>query len=334
MHEVNDDPFDAAAVEAGAWAPGPYGAGDALGTYNEVTAEKRAAALAMLDLASGVRTFSLGETLHDDFPGFGGRTYQQVLAVRGFEATNAEVLHPKPRGDSRLSALEERVTFTYNIGAKINGLDHCGVGRMGYGGRDLAELTEAGGRELDTTTWGPPLLTRGLLIDVLALKCEQADDAALSTMPDGAPVLRDNYRITVEDIEAAVDRQGLPEFEPGDVLLLYTGWQRLVREDPERYMSANPGPWLRESRWLAQFRPAVLGADTWCFESLDLELCRRLAIPCHQELMVRFGIRVAEGLRLEELVGAGIDRFVFCHAPLLATGAVSSNAPPFAIANS
>ena len=43
----------------------------------------------------------------------------------------------------------------------------------------------------------------------------------------------------------------------------------MLRTDPARYLAANPGVFLRETRWLAQFRPALVGADTWCFETID-----------------------------------------------------------------
>ena len=49
---------------------------------------------------------------------------------------------------------------------------------------------------------------------------------------------------------------------------------------------------MRETRWIAQFRPALVGADTWCFETLDPAITGRHVSPCHQELMVRFGIRL------------------------------------------
>jgi hypothetical protein len=48
---------------------------------------------------------------------------------------------------------------------------------------------------------------------------------------------------------------------------------------------------------------------------------------------MRFGIRIAEALQLDELAAAGVDRFVFCHSPLRAEGATASNAPPMAVAN-
>jgi kynurenine formamidase len=329
--------FDVAAVEAGAWFPGPYGPDDRLGTYNEVTPEKSAAALRMLDVRTAVRTFTLGETIFNGFPAFGNRPYQQRLVLAGYrphEPFDGEVLGRRPRGPNRLSSNEERVTTSYNLGTKICGLHHCGVGPTFYNGVQGPDIARPwGATELDTPGWGPPLCTRGLLIDVLALKVEGDRRADLSASPDGRPLLRNDYRITLEDIRGAVDRQHLPAFEPGDALLVRTGWRHLLRTDPERYLRFGPGPFLRECRWLASFRPALVGADTWVFETIDPATRGDNLTPCHQELLVRFGIRIAEGLQLEDLAEAGIDRFVFCHNPLRAEGATASNAPPMALAN-
>ena len=57
---LTDEMFDVAAVEAGAWAPGPYGAGDQRGAFNEVTPAKTAAALQILDSGRRVVRYNLG----------------------------------------------------------------------------------------------------------------------------------------------------------------------------------------------------------------------------------------------------------------------------------
>lgn len=332
---VDDEPVDAGAVEAGAWSPGPYGAGDRLGTYREVTPARRAAALALIDPTRPVGTFHLGETLAEGYPAFGDRAFRQRLVVSGADPgpAFAGVRHrARPFGRNRMTSLEERVELTFNMGSKINGLHHCGVGRVFYGGRTLDDLVAThGSTDLDTPTWGPPLVTRGLLIDVLALRL--ASGGPVDHAPDGAPLLPDNARITLDELLAAVARQGLPPLQPGDAVLVRTGWRNLLRTDPERYLRAAPGPFLAETRWLARHRPALVGSDTWCWSTLDPAVTRGQASPCHQELLVRCGIRLGEGLCLEELAAAGVDRFVFCHAPLRAQGAVSSNAPALAIAN-
>lgn len=334
MHAIDDEPFDAAEVEAGVWQP-PYGAGDTLGTYAEVSAEKRSAALAWLVAAgaSGVRTFNLGETLFDDYPAYGSRTYRLEVRGSGFASSAlAATERSRPWGPNRLTSLEERVAFSFNLGAKINGLSHCGVGDLLYGGRSLATLVAGGSRELDTTTFGPPLVTRGLLFDVLGYYLARDRGDAVAHTADGEALVRDDHRITVEDLEGCAEWAGLGAIEPGDAVLLRTGWRRLLRTDPQRYLRANPGVFLRETRWLAQFRPALVGADTWCFETIDPAVTGPLVSPCHQELFVRFGIRLGESLALDELADAGVTQFVFCHAPLPAVGAISSNAPAIAMA--
>lgn len=334
--ELSDEMFDVAAVEAGAWAPGPYGPDDRVGSYNELTPAKAASALSLLDLARPVHTFSLGETLFNGFPAFGTRRYEQHLVLAGYQpdpSFEGEAHGTEPRGANRLSYHEERVSTSYNLGTKINGLHHCGVGETFYNGLRGPDLARTWGTaDLDTPGWGPPVCTRGLLFDVLAHKVAiGAADSLIDV--DGVPALADRYRITVEDLEACLRAQDLPAPEPGDALLIRTGWNRLITADPQRYLRGNPGPYLRECRWLARFRPALVGADTWAFETSSPTVRGDNVTPCHQELFMRFGIRIGESLRLDELVAAGVDRFVYCHSPLRARGATAASSPPMALAH-
>jgi hypothetical protein len=336
VHAIDDEPFDAAAVEAGAWRA-PYGPDDTFGAYAEVTPERRGAALAWAaGRGAAARTISLGEPLFAGYPAFGTRSFALQLWGSGFDPPpGVHVERPRPWGPNRLTSLEERVQFSFNMGAKINGLAHCGVGDLLYGGRSLHAEVATGARSLDTTTWGAPLVTRGVLFDVLGWCVATGRADALSAAPGGHPILRDHLRITVEDLEACAAWAGLPPLAPGDAVLVRTGWRRLLRSDPQRYLSGNPGVYLRETRWLAQFRPALVGADTWCFETTDAAVTGRNRMPCHQELLVRFGIRLGESLALDELAGAlhaeRLPQFVLCHTPLEAEGAVSSSSPALAI---
>ena len=333
----NDEPIDPDAVRAGAWDEPRDGRGDSLGTYREVTPAKTAAALAMLDLTQPVRTFSLGEVFFNGYPGFGRRSYAQQISIAGFDpgtGFGGEVRGREPFGPNQMSSLEERVQFSYNIGSKINGLAHSGVADVLYGGRrSAAVIADHGVTELDTTTWGPPLVTRGLVIDVLSAKLDSGHRSDITETIEGAPTLRGDYRITLEDLDDAISRQRLPSFEPGDALLVRTGWRRLIRSDPDRYLMGSPGVFLRETRWLASFRPAIVGTDSWCWGVNDRATIGGAHGACHQELLVHHGIRLGESINLDDLDRAGVDRFVFCHSPLRAEGAVSTNAPAMAIAN-
>ena len=335
MVDFDDEMFDVEAVAAGAWVPGPYGPGDRLGSYNEVGPEKRAAALRMLDGSASPHTYSLGVEVFNGFPAFSDRRYEQRLVLAGYdpgEGFEGVVRRTKSLGANRVSYHEETVFTSYNLGSKINGLLHVGMGDLFYDGLRGDEIARSwGAGALDTTTWGPPLLTRGFLLDLVGL--EVARGGPVFRAENGAPVLRDNHRVTLEDLRDAVERQGLPGFAPGDAILLRTGWGNLIRSDPERFLSASPGPWLRETRWLASFRPALVATDSWVWGTLDPAVCANYYSACHQELCMHFGIRFGEGFGLEALAEAGVDRFVFCHAPLAAEGGTSASSPAFAIAN-
>ena len=80
-------------------------------------------------------------------------------------------------------------------------------------------------------------------------------------------------------------------------------------------------------------RPAIIGVDTWVFGCIDPKVMGRTITPTLPLVLVRYGVRAGEGLRLEDIGEAKVDRFVFCHAPLLAEGATSSSSPAMAIAN-
>lgn len=333
---IDDEIFDIDAVASGAWVPGPYGPGDQLGSYNEITPEKRATAVATLAGAAALQTVNLGDVLFNGYPGFDGRPYEQQLVVAGYEPPGdyAGILKRRePFGKNRTSYHEERVQTTYNIASKVNGLLHCGVGDLFYNGFRGADIARSWGTtHLDVVSWGVPLLTRGFLIDVVGYKAARGEHVFRTT--EGRAVLEANYRVTLEDIEGACAAQGLPTFEAGDALLLRTGWTNLVRSDPKQFLSASPGPWLRETRWLASQRPAFLAIDSWVWGTLDAEATRGYYNACHQELNMRFGIRFGEGFQLEELADTGVDRFVLTHTPLRAEGATSSSAPALAIAAS
>jgi len=335
MIAFDDEMFDVDAVAAGAWVPGPYGAGDRLGSYNEVSAEKRAASLAMLDTSAPLQTYSLGMVVFNGFPAFSDRCYEQKLVLAGYQPGHdfeGIVRNPQPLGPNRVSYHEEKVLTSYNLASKINGLLHVGLGDLFYDGLRGDDIARSwGAAELDTTTWGAPLLTRGFLLDIVGLEVERG--GRVFRAANEKPVLEDNYRVTLEDLLEAIERQGLPAFEAGDALLLRTGWGNLVRSDPERFLAASPGPWLRETRWLASSRPALVATDSWVWGTLDPEITAMNYSACHQELCMRFGIRFGEGFGLEAIAEAGVDRFVLCHNPLSAEGGTSASSPALAIAN-
>ena len=341
-HKSFDDVmFDVDFVQGGGWAPSRYGPTDQRGTFNEVTAEKTASALHLLDDSDPVKTYNLGELMTNGFPAFKTtppRVYEQRLTVLGYEpmegfTDGGGILQgTAPLGGNRLSIHEERFPqgYTYQIVTQLDGLNHIGVGPTFYNnfqGPDIA--TPSGTAKLGNEHMGP-IVTRGVLLDVLGLKLDKGPSEALSQSKAGDPVLADNYRITISDLKAAAKRGGIRRIDPGDVVLLRTGWNKIARSEPERYLAQEPGIYLAEARFLADRRPAIIGSDTWGLEVLGNPVVQAV-FPVHQELLVKHGIRIGEGIITDELAADEVYEFVYVTTPQYAEGATAGNAPPAAL---
>ena len=199
-----------------------------------------------------------------------------------------------------------------------------------YNGHRLDDIARSWGTtRLGNETQGA-IVTRGVLFDVLGHKLASGQRGDTETLPDGEPLLAEGYRVTVEDLQAALAWEGVDPPGPGDVVLLRTGWRRLIARDPQRYMSGRrPGPHLRECRFLARARPAIIAMDSWKFGT-DREAFGEDMLP-HQELAGRFGIRVGEAVPSDDLARDRVYEFVFCFNPQNARGAVSGSSPPIAL---
>jgi hypothetical protein len=357
---LTDDVFDYAdPANLRDWVPGPYGPGDQRGAFNEVTPDKTAEALRRtLSRGRAVKTYNLGELLFNGFPAFVTpplRAYQQRLTVFGYTppadfVANGGILQSTvPFGTNRISLHEERFPAipdmapagtTYQIGTQLDNLNHIGAGDFFYNGFTGPDIAAAfGTRKLGNEHMGP-IVTRGLVLDILGLKITQrANDALGPNAPNGKRVLRSNYRITVQDIYDAMEQARIRSLEPGDVVLFRTGWNQLLQgRDPAAFArwggaAGVPGIYLKEARFLAQHRPAIVGSDTWCLEVLGSpDNVPGAAFPVHQELLMRHGIRIGESVIVDDLVNDGVYKFVYLITPQFAEGATAGNTPPAGLA--
>jgi putative cyclase len=95
------------------------------------------------------------------------------------------------------------------------------------------------------------LFTRGVLIDVAAYK--------------GVEMLPDTYEITVDDLDGTLKKQGTG-LQPGDAVLINTGWHRLWAKDNARYGKIWPGIGVKAAQLLIAKDPMLLGADNGTVE--------------------------------------------------------------------
>jgi kynurenine formamidase len=142
-------------------------------------------------------------------------------------------------------------------------------------------------------------------------------------------MLGDEYEVTPQDLENALQRQHLT-LEPGDAVIVHTGWGRLWNKDNVRYMKTEPGIGVRAAEWLAQKNPMLVGSDNWGVEVVH-NPDPKLNEPVHQILLVVNGVHMLESLKLDELAARRVYEFAFVLEPLKIQGATGSTVAPIAI---
>jgi kynurenine formamidase len=158
-------------------------------------------------------------------------------------------------------------------------------------------------------------MTRGVLIDVAGFK--------------GVDMLGDNYEITVADLEGAIKKQNLT-FQPGDAIIIHTGWGKLWDKEPARYGRGNPGIGVKAAEFLIAKDPMLLGADTAPVE-VSPNPDKLISLPIHQMALVVHGVHLLENLKLDELAGKNVSEFALVMQPLKLWGATGSTVSPAAL---
>jgi kynurenine formamidase len=249
--------------------------------------------------------FELGHVLSPAMPFFGTRRFELT--------TKRTVLNP---GANRRGSNEELIYAEMGqIGTQFDMFSHQTIGDSLYNCFKLDEIsTRNGFTKLGVENVGL-LMTRGVLIDVAAAR--------------GTGMLAENHEITPADLEAALKRQQLT-LEPGDAVLIHTGWGRHWGKDNPRYAKSSPGIGVAAAEWLARQSPMLVGADNASIE-ISPNPDPKLSLPVHQIMLVVNGIHLLENLKLEELAAKNVHEFAFILQPLKMQGATGSTVSPVAI---
>jgi kynurenine formamidase len=299
----------AVAVDAQRWqppadaerCPSKWGAGDQRGSGNHMKAET------VLRAARLIRTgesFELGRVLSGSMPFFGTRRFELH--------TKRTVMNP---GSNRRGSNEEMVLSEIGqVGTQLDGFSHQTIGTSLYNCFALDDVaTRTGFTKLGIEQAGT-LMTRGVLIDVAALK--------------GVDTLPDTYEITVKDLELALQRQKLT-VQPGDAVLIHTGWGRLWGADNARYVKTSPGIGTAAAEWLVKQDPMLVGSDNSGVGVIP-DADPQVNNPVHQIMLVVNGVHLLENLRLDELAAKKAYEFALIVQPLKIQGGTGSTVAPFA----
>lgn len=294
----------------------PWGPDDELGALNRMTDASRAAVLARI--AEG-RVYDLAVDYFVGMPSWhllGDPRYQYWLThtPRGTAVDDpAGVGHEQ---NHLVSYTGDAVSFYTHMGTHIDALNHFGLNGEIYNGfRADEHLGDRGWKKTGAETL-PPIIARGVLIDVAAAK--------------GLDALPASYGITVDDLKAALRRQQV-ELQSGDVVLIRGGRMRAWPNDAD-YVMDQPGLSLPAAKWLAEEQEVIaIGGDNLSLEHFPVADGSETWVPVHTYLLAQAGVPIIEVVNLEELARDGVFEFAFIAASLKFRGASAAPFRPIAL---
>lgn len=259
-------------------------------------------------VARGVRTVELGQPLFTGMPCSPNHPgFRMTLQRRHGDMT-------RPDGGS---ASNEVIITGGHVGTHIDALAHVSHDGLLHGGVDAAAAQRGGRFGEHGAERIPPLVTRGVLLDVAAVH--------------GVDTLAPGYGVTDTDLAAAAERAGVKPGR-GDVAVVRTGWARNF-DDATRYLGHDTGvPGVTEAGagWLAARGVVATGTDTTAYEQIPAGAGHRV-LPVHRRLLVDGGIYIIEHLNLEEAARRGLTEFLFVLASLRIVGGTGSPVRPVAV---
>lgn len=207
---------------------------------------------------------------------------------------------------------EDTLVLPLHLGTHIDGLCHAWYDDALYNGFPGNSVRSTTGAMHCGVEKYPPIVTRGVLLDIVKLKG--------GPLPDGTSIGR-------SDVQAACEAAGV-RLRPGDAVLVRTGWLE-SHDRANADFNREPGIDVEAGLWLAEAGVALVGADNYAIEVLPFP--DGAVFPVHQRLIRDYGMPLLEGLVLKPLAQAGATEFLFMAAALPIEGATGSPLTPIAV---
>ncbi|MDC8014832.1 cyclase family protein [Tahibacter soli] len=296
-------------------ATSPWGADDEIGRLNLMTDASRAAVLSRI---AGGKVYDLGVDYHKAMPSWsllGDPTYQIWMTHTPQGTVVDDPMKVGKAMNEHVSYSGDAVLMYTHTGTHIDALSHFGLNGRIWNGFAHAQHLGDNGWHRGGAEKLPPVIARGVLIDVAAAK--------------GVDVLPDSYRIVPDDLKAALKRQNV-SLAKGDAVFIRTGRMRVIG-DKDKYMSNPPGIGLESARWLVEDQGAMLlGSDNLSLETFPVETEKNW-IPVHTYLEAEQGVAIMEVVDLEALSRDKVYEFAFIGASLKLRGASGAPMRPVAL---
>jgi kynurenine formamidase len=298
---------------------GRWGKDDRLGTLNLITPAKR------LEAAGLVQTGEVISLSRDIDPEDADPLHTGLAVVQRFMGIG-ELEHHVGKGAARFDGITEYIGIAaHGSNTHLDGLAHYSWDGMNYNGNVVADtVTSIGGaKALSVRDAADGIVTRGVLLDIVALH--------------GGQWLDPGYAILPEELEEAERRQGVT-VGSGDVLIVHTGHvartlsEGIVKHGPmalEAGLHAACLPWLRERDIATLASDAI--QDVQPSGYTDLSVMR----PIHAVALVALGLWLIDNMELTELARTCAEKgrwdFFFAMLPWRLKGSTSSATNPLAM---
>lgn len=284
---------------------GRWGPDDEAGALNLITAGTVRRAL---DEVEEGRVVVLGQALGPEtvIPKHRKRVERLMLRDGGDYAAGAR----RPGG---FQFAEDVVSFAAHSGTHIDALAHVWYDDQLYNGYPSTTVRSTSGAQRCGAEQLRPIITRGILLDVAGL-------------PDIR--LEPGDAITHDHLEAAAEFCEVTP-EPGDAVLIRTGWLGATAHDSDKYLSGEPGIDSSAAKWLARADVAVVGADNFAIEVMPFR--GQTCFPVHQLLLRDYGVPMIEGMVLDALAELASGPFLFVGVPIPLIGSTAGPVCPVAV---
>ena len=287
--------------------PSPWGTDDQIGAANRITTERTATAA---QLVKKGESHPLGIVIEPGMPAYPPR-YTQLQVVQPLQQFNADL---GVGWDA--SSNDDVLQMWLGTGPQIDGLGHMGEAGEFYNcnqGKDFSVIT--GLTKLDISGI-PPLVGRGVLIDI-------AKQMGVTHLSAGEP-------ITSDDIKAAMKAQNIVIGE-GDIVLLHTGYtDAKLKTEPQLWAASIPGITNEAAVFLASLKPTAVGADTWGLGAVPPRPGDKIFYD-HVVLLKQNGIYILETMNTGRLAQESVHEFMFVLGQARLKGAVQMIINPVAM---
>lgn len=293
----------------------PWGVEDEIGRLNLMNNESRSKILSRL--GSG-KVYDLSVEYFIGMPSWqaaGDPHYRIWMTHTPHGTVTDDPLNVGVKMNEHVSYTGAAISMYTHMGTHIDALNHFGLNDEIWNGHSASQHLGDRGWQKSGAEKIPPIIARGVLIDVAAAK--------------GMDMLPDGYRITSQDLLDSLDKQNTRLHE-GDVVLIRTGRMKLY-ENADAYMDNPPGLGIDAARFLIEkYGAMIVGADNLSFEAFPSEVDGNY-VPLHTYLLAEQGAPIMELVYLEALSSDRVYEFAFIGGSLKLRGSDAAPMRPIAI---